>query len=51
MPDGFNDLIRLNKSHIKSASELLARAFQDDPVPEYFFLMRSSDFPNIRVNV
>jgi len=45
MPEGFNDLIRLNKSYIKSASKLLARAFQDDPVPAYFFPDEEFRFP------
>jgi ribosomal protein S18 acetylase RimI-like enzyme len=31
MPSDLNDLIRLDKSHLRPASEVLARAFLDDP--------------------
>ena len=31
-----NDLIRLRKSHVNPASEMLARVFQDEPVYVYF---------------
>lgn len=32
-----NNLIHLNKAQIKPAAEMLARAFQDDPLYTYFF--------------
>ncbi len=32
-----NNLVRLNKSQIKPVTEILARAFQDDPLFVYFF--------------
>ena len=32
-----NDVVRLNNSHIKPASRMLARAFHNDPVLEYFY--------------
>ena len=32
-----NNLIHLDKAQIKPAAEMLARAFQDDPLYTYFF--------------
>ena len=31
------NLMRLRKAHVKPASEVLSRAFQNDPLPAYFF--------------
>lgn len=36
IPD-LNHLVRLNQSQVKPAAEMLARAFQDDPLVVYFF--------------
>ncbi len=33
---GLNNLMRLKRSHAKAAGEMLARAFQDDPLFAYF---------------
>ena len=37
MITGLNNLVRLNKSQIEPAADVLARAFQDDPLFSYFF--------------
>ena len=37
MVSDLNNLVRLQNSQIKPAAEMLARAFQDDPLSGYFF--------------
>jgi len=37
MSTELEDLVQLNKSHIRPAAELLSRAFQDYPVSKYSF--------------
>src|SRR4030042_3552698 len=36
MADDFNSLFRLTGKHVKSAAEVLGRAFQDYPLSSYF---------------
>jgi GNAT superfamily N-acetyltransferase len=48
MTSDLNDLIRLDKSRLKPAAEMMARAFHDDPGSVYFFpdvAERSSKLP------
>ena len=50
MSTDLKDFVQLNKSHIKPATEVLTRAFRNDPMSKYFFadeLKREKRLPHL----
>ena len=50
MSTDLKDFVQLNKSHVKPAAEVLARAFRNSPMSKYFFadeLEREKRLPHL----